>query len=60
MPQTPEQFHETYRAALTEIQVGLGDPGFGPVASLDTERSDINRASYVRRAQAKLRGGSHA
>ena len=58
--QTPEQFQKTYRAALTEVQVGLGDPGFGPVASLDTERADINRSSYVRRAQAKLQGGSDA
>ncbi|MEP5760727.1 MAG: hypothetical protein ABJ327_15740 [Litoreibacter sp.] len=58
--QTPDQFQKTYRAALVNVQAGLGDPGFGPVASLDTERADVNRASYIRRAQAKLRGTPNA
>lgn len=48
--QSPEEFQKTYRAALSKVQVGLGDPGFGPVASLDTERADMNRARYFDQA----------
>lgn len=47
--QTPEEFAKTYQAALVKVQGDLGDPGFGPVASLDTERADMNRAPLVRR-----------
>lgn len=39
----PAEFAKTYAAVLGEIQIGLGDTGFGPVASLATERADINR-----------------
>ncbi|MEP2030665.1 MAG: hypothetical protein ABJI96_18370 [Paracoccaceae bacterium] len=44
----PEEFQATYHATLAEIQIGLGDAGFGPVASLNTERADLNRERYVR------------
>ncbi len=52
--QTPEVFAETYRKTLGQVQIGLGDPGFGPVASLDTEKADQNRRDYVRDAQARF------
>ncbi len=45
--QSPEEFAETYKATLGEVQLGFGDTGFGPVASLSTERADINRGAYV-------------
>lgn len=45
--QSPETFAETYKAALGEVQLGFGDTGFGPVASLSTERADLNRGAYV-------------
>jgi len=50
--QTPEDFAETWKAAMLKIQGNMGDPGFGPVASLDTERADVNRKAYVQSAQA--------
>lgn len=46
-----QSFSKAYRTALLTIQDDLGDPGFGPVASLDTERADVNRMEYVNRAQ---------
>lgn len=45
--QDPATFAKTYRAALGEVQLGLGDAGFGPVASLSTERADLNRRAYI-------------
>lgn len=48
---SPEAFAERYRAALVSVQGALGDPGFGPVASLSTETADINRAPFVRAIQ---------
>jgi hypothetical protein len=50
-----ESFARLYRTALVAIQDDLGDPGFGPVASLDTERADVNRAEYVKRAQRQFK-----
>lgn len=47
----PEAFAREYRRQLLSVQTCLGDPGLGPVASLDTERADINRAPFVRRFQ---------
>ncbi|MDJ0630665.1 MAG: hypothetical protein QNJ44_20585 [Rhodobacter sp.] len=58
--QSPDEFQKTYRDALLKVQTGLGSPGYGPVASLDTERADVNRERYVREAQkgyAAIRGG---
>ena len=49
----PEDFAAAYKAASIKIQIGLGDPGFGPVASLDTERADVNREDYVADTQKK-------
>lgn len=40
---TPEEFAKIYAVTLGKIQSDLGDMGFGPVASLATERADINR-----------------
>jgi len=51
---TPEDFAAAYKAAAAKMQIGLGDPGFGPVASLDTERADVNREDYVREAQVEF------
>lgn len=45
--QSPEEFQATYHATLAAVQIGLGDTGFGPVASLSTERADLNRQRYV-------------
>ncbi len=52
--QSPEEFAKTWRETLNGIQTALGDPGFGPVASLDTERADQNREEFVRKAQAEF------
>lgn len=49
---SPEEFAVAYREAAFVMQKGLGDPGFGPVASLDTERADVNREKYVNEAQS--------
>ena len=49
---TPEAFAEAYKKAALKMQVGLGDPGFGPVASLDTERAEVNRRDYIDDAQS--------
>ena len=42
----PDAFAKTYREEVGKIQSNLGEPGFGPVASLSTERADINRQQY--------------
>ena len=47
--QSPEEFAETYRKAVLSVQGCFGDPGIGPVASLNTERADQNRAELIRR-----------
>ena len=54
--QAPKDFARAYAAALTGVQTCLGDPGFGPVASLDTERADLNRLSAVQAAELRHRG----
>ena len=41
--QGPAAFAQSYRAAFLKLQGDLGEPGFGPVASLATERADVNR-----------------
>jgi len=48
----PEGFAKAFRETFLKIQTDLGDPGFGPVASLDTERADVNRLAYIEAAQA--------
>ena len=45
--QSPDAFAKTYKEVLGEVQMGFGDAGFGPVASLSTERADINRGAFV-------------
>lgn len=50
----PEGFAKAWKAAMYEVQGNLGDPGFGPVASLDTERADQNREAHVRQAQGRF------
>ncbi len=45
--QDPQEFAASYRAALGRVQNYLGDPGYGPVASLDTENADIIRKNAV-------------
>jgi len=49
---SPAEFAAAYRQAMFRVQGCLGDPGIGPVASLDTERADINRGAYAQAAQA--------
>ncbi|MEO1364818.1 MAG: hypothetical protein AAFU86_13720, partial [Pseudomonadota bacterium] len=48
---TPEDFAKAYEQAALKMQIGLGDPGFGPVASLDTERAEVNRRDFIQDAQ---------
>ncbi|NNF76402.1 MAG: hypothetical protein HKN05_00095 [Rhizobiales bacterium] len=43
----PEAFARSYREALGRVQTCLGDPGYGPVASLDTEHADENRRKFI-------------
>ncbi|SPH22206.1 hypothetical protein ASD8599_02952 [Ascidiaceihabitans donghaensis] len=50
-----EDFARAYKTAILQVQDDLGDPGFGPVASLDTERADVNRTAYVNAAQKQFR-----
>ncbi|NCO16364.1 MAG: hypothetical protein GW902_03925 [Alphaproteobacteria bacterium] len=52
--ETPEQFAKTWAAAFARLQGDMGDPGYGPVASLSTEAADLNRAPFVK-AGAALR-----
>lgn len=49
--QSAEDFAKAWKDAMYRVQNHLGDPGFGPVASLDTERADQNRERFVRQAQ---------
>ena len=51
---SPEEFAQLYRKTLLNVQGCLGDPGYGPVASLDTENADINRKPFVKRAEKEL------
>ncbi|WP_108260523.1 hypothetical protein [Mangrovicoccus ximenensis] len=50
--QDAETFAKTWKAAFLKHQGDLGDPGFGPVASLATERADVNREA-IRRAAGR-------
>ncbi|QDY70146.1 hypothetical protein [Qingshengfaniella alkalisoli] len=60
--QSAEEFAKTYKQEFLAVQNCLGDPGFGPVASLDTERADMNRLPYVHLQGFKLadQGDDHA
>lgn len=51
--ETPAEFAKSYREAMLVIQNCLGDPGYGPVASLDTERADENRRSFIAQMWSK-------
>lgn len=48
--QTPEEFAQTYQRVLGRVQNYLGDPGYGPVASLDTENADIIKDKSMKEA----------
>ncbi len=48
MPADDAAFAQAWRALLRQAQGALGAPGFAPVASLDTERADEHRCSFVR------------
>lgn len=41
-------FAKAWRAALRDVQGSFIEPGFAPVASLDTERADVNRIPFLR------------
>lgn len=46
-------FAKAYREALLKkMQNCLGDPGYAPVASLDTENADLNRRSSIQAMKA--------
>ncbi len=45
--ESPEEFATSYQAALGKVQSCLGEPGYGPVASLDTELADENRRKFI-------------
>lgn len=45
--ESQEQFTRIFREEMSNVQGCLGDVGFGPVASLSTERADLNRHVYV-------------
>lgn len=47
-------FAKAYRTALLNVQNCLGDPGYAPVASLDTERADMNRREPIRKMKERL------
>ena len=53
--QSPEAFAESYREALLKVQNSLGDAGYAPIASLDTENADINRKHLVQRLAGNLK-----
>ena len=55
--ETPEEFARTYRKAISHVQGCFGEPGYGPVASLDTENADINRDPFVKRAEKTVFAG---
>jgi len=48
--QSPEEFMKSYQEAMFKIQSCFGEPGYGPVASLDTENADKNREEFVKTA----------
>jgi hypothetical protein len=48
---SPEDFRRQYVAALVGVQNDLGYQGYAPVASVDTQRADQNRADYVQHQQ---------
>ncbi len=52
--ESPRDFAKSYRDALLKMQGCLGEPGYGPVASLDTENADINREPFVKDADKGL------
>jgi hypothetical protein len=41
------EFAVTYNKFLATIQNCLGSPGYAPIASLDTEHADVNRAQFL-------------
>ncbi|MEL7277225.1 MAG: hypothetical protein AAGK98_12200 [Pseudomonadota bacterium] len=47
--QSPAEFARSYNAAMLRMQGAFGEPGYGPVASLDTEEADVNREPFVKR-----------
>lgn len=51
----PERFAAAFRDELISVQSHLGDAGFGPVASLDTETADLNRRDRVHAAAERAR-----
>ena len=52
--ESPEDFAQSYCRALSAVQGCFGEPGYGPVASLDTENADILRGPFVKVADTEL------
>jgi len=42
-----QNFAREYRKSLARVQNCLGSPGYAPIASVDTEAADRNRAAFV-------------
>jgi hypothetical protein len=52
---SPADFRKLYVATLTGVQNDLGYQGYAPIASLDTDNADRNRADYIKN-QPKPKG----
>lgn len=48
---SPQEFKSAYLGMLHNVQDVLGDPGYAPVASLDTNRADRHREQYIKERQ---------
>ena len=48
--QNVEEFQYSYQKTLVDIQNCLGDMGYAPVASLATEKADINRKFFMKKS----------
>ncbi len=47
-------FAAAYKRGLARVQNCLGSPGYAPIASLDTENADRNRARFIRDSQPPM------
>lgn len=52
------EFNGAYNRSLATIQNCLGSPGYAPIASLDTENADVNRAAFLATPAGKRLGAT--
>ncbi len=50
-------FAKAWRAAMRDVQGSFVEPGFAPVASLDTEHADVNRIPFLRPTDPREKDG---